>query len=335
MKYSGTLLAVKDMKTSLKFYQDVLGLRVTADYGANVTLEGSIFLQTLDTWKSFIHTDRVILPNSAVELYFEEENISAFCDHLSSFDIRYVHPLFEHRWGQRVVRFYDPDGHIIEVGEKLDAVIRRFAANGMSAAETAARMDIPLNAVLPCLNLSTALRLAKAGPDDFCRIRSAYMDIIDNSPDLKRYARWHYGTHPTDEAIQKYISSGEMCMLLDGSAIAGVAAVTPYQSENYHPVQWHVDAQDDEVVTLHLFGILPEYQHAGIGRIMVQRVLENARAKGLKACRLDTLASNAPAQKFYSSLGFICCGTQHWYAENTGWTDFCLYEYALGSSEAE
>ena len=50
MKYTGTLIAVFDMEKSIKFYQDVLGLKVIADFGANVTLEGGVFLQTLETW---------------------------------------------------------------------------------------------------------------------------------------------------------------------------------------------------------------------------------------------------------------------------------------------
>lgn len=78
--------------------------------------------------------------------------MDAFCEHLKQFDICYVHPLFEHRWGQRVVRFYDPDKHIIEVGERLDAVILRFMEHGLSAKETAARMDIPFDYVKACLN---------------------------------------------------------------------------------------------------------------------------------------------------------------------------------------
>ena len=151
-EHNGVLIAVSDMENSRRFYRDVLGLKVVEDFGANVTLEGGIFLQTLDTWKTFIQSDQVILPNHAGELYFEEEDLDAFCDHLKQFDIRYVHPLFEHRWGQRVVRFYDPDGHIIEVGEKLNTVILRFMENGLSAEETAARMDIPFDFVRACLN---------------------------------------------------------------------------------------------------------------------------------------------------------------------------------------
>ena len=152
MKYTSTLIAVSDMEQSRQFYHDVLGMNVVADFGANVTLDDGLVLQTLDTWTSFIRTDNVVLPNNAGELYFEEEDMDAFSDHLKQFDICYVHPLFEHRWGQRVVRFYDPDQHIIEVGEKLDAVILRFMEQGLSAEETAVRMDIPLDFVTACLN---------------------------------------------------------------------------------------------------------------------------------------------------------------------------------------
>ena len=128
------------------------GLEVAADFGANVTLTGGLVLQTLETWRSFIHTDDVTLKSNAGELYFETEDIDAFYKHLESFDILYVHRLHEHPWGQRVFRFYDPDGHIIEAAEKLDAVIARFAAQGLSPEETADRMDIPLDFVVSSLN---------------------------------------------------------------------------------------------------------------------------------------------------------------------------------------
>ena len=151
MKYICPLLAVRDMERSKRFYRDVLGLSVAADCGANVTLEGGIALQTLDTWKSFLRTDRVVLPNHAGELYFEEDDVDAFCARLLALGVPTVHELFRHRWGQRVVRFYDPDGHIIEVGERMEAVARRFADEGLSPEETAERMDVPPDLVLSWL----------------------------------------------------------------------------------------------------------------------------------------------------------------------------------------
>ncbi len=152
MKYAGTLIAVKNMEKSKQFYHDVLGLNVITDFGANVTLDGGVVLQTLDTWQLLIRTEKVILLNNAGELYFEENDMDAFCQHLKSFEINYVHELFEHPWGQRVIRFYDLDKHIIEVGEKPDAVVLRFIEQGLSEEETANRMDIPIDFVISCLD---------------------------------------------------------------------------------------------------------------------------------------------------------------------------------------
>jgi len=66
-------------------------------------------------------------------------------------DINYVHSMVEHSWGQRVVRFYDPDNHIIEVGENMTIVVRRFLNSGLSIKETAIRMDVPVDYVKSCL----------------------------------------------------------------------------------------------------------------------------------------------------------------------------------------
>lgn len=157
MKYLGTLITVKNMEKAKQFYKDVLGLEVVSDFGANVTLSGGIYLQTFDTWKGFVHKkdNEIILKNNACELYFEEDDIDSFVDKLNSFtNIEYVHSLFEYPWGQRVIRFYDLDKHIIEVGENIVMVVKRFIGTGLSVQETATRMDVPTEFVKYCLNNS-------------------------------------------------------------------------------------------------------------------------------------------------------------------------------------
>lgn len=148
MRYLSTLIAVRDIDKSKQFYHDVLGLKVIADFGANVTLAGGIALQTVDTWKAFIHKteSELVFGNHAAELYFEEDDMDRFVNQLKErADIVYVHPLKEHAWGQRVVRFYDLDKHIIEVGENIVMVIKRFLDGGLSIEETAVRMDVPVD----------------------------------------------------------------------------------------------------------------------------------------------------------------------------------------------
>jgi catechol 2,3-dioxygenase-like lactoylglutathione lyase family enzyme len=147
MKYLGVLISVKDIEVSKRFYKEILDLEVVSDFGANVVLTGGIFLQTLSTWPGFIQKNEsdIIFGNNASELYFETNDIDSFCQLLNKKgDIRYVHSLHEHPWGQRVVRFYDPDSHIIEVGENLSIVVKRFFNSGLSITETAVRMGVPV-----------------------------------------------------------------------------------------------------------------------------------------------------------------------------------------------
>ncbi|WDV46373.1 VOC family protein [Clostridiaceae bacterium M8S5] len=154
MKYKSTMIVVTNIGKSKKFYYDVLGLEVINDFGANVTLTGGIALQTRDTWATFINKNEkdIVFGGNVVELYFEEDEFDRFIRKLNNLnDINYVHPIVEYSWGQRVVRFYDPDKHIIEVGENMHKVAKRFLDSGLSIEETAVRMDVPIQYIKSCL----------------------------------------------------------------------------------------------------------------------------------------------------------------------------------------
>ncbi|MDU6984715.1 MAG: glyoxalase [Terrisporobacter othiniensis] len=154
MKFSNPLIVVSDMEKSKLFYSTVLGLDVILDFGANVTLTGGIALQTKESWCNFIHKSKneIFFGSNNSELYFEDDNFDNFILNLNQIPgICYVHPVIEHTWGQRVVRFYDPDMHIIEVGENLNKVVKRFLSKGMSAENIASRMDMPVDYVKSCL----------------------------------------------------------------------------------------------------------------------------------------------------------------------------------------
>lgn len=151
MKLKNPLLVVTDMDRSVQFYQDVLGLRIVLDFGANKTLTGGLCLQTEETYKAFIDADDIRFGGNDFEVYFEEDAFDTFINRLQTCHVQLVHPVKEHAWGQRVVRFYDPDKHIIEVGENLKAVCKRFFEQGMTAEQIAGRMDVPVSFVNRCL----------------------------------------------------------------------------------------------------------------------------------------------------------------------------------------
>lgn len=151
MKMKNPMLVVTDIDKSAEFYKKVLGLRVIMDFGANKTLTGGLALQTLESWQEFIGTDDVSFGGNSSEVYFEEDDFDKFADRLKEYEVEYVHPVKEHAWGQRVVRIYDPDRHIIEVGENLKTVCKRFLNSGMTPEQAAERMDVPLKFVKGCM----------------------------------------------------------------------------------------------------------------------------------------------------------------------------------------
>lgn len=150
MKVGGPLFAVRDLKRSLEFYKRVLGLEPVNDFGANVELTGGLSLQTLDTWAAFLEKPaaEIRFGGDDAELYMEAEDFDVFLKTLQDFpEAELVHPPLEHRWGQRVVRLYDPDRHIIEVGESMAKVCRRFLDSGLSEEGVARRMDVTVEYV--------------------------------------------------------------------------------------------------------------------------------------------------------------------------------------------
>lgn len=153
MKYKCPLLVVNDIAVSRKFYEDVLRQKVIMDFGANITFEGDFALQSKSSWADFINKteDDISFESHNFELYFEEEHFDDCVERLQSYPIEYVHSVKKFPWGQRVIRFYDPDMHIIEVGESMVSVVRRFLAEGLSVEETAERTQHPVEFVRLCL----------------------------------------------------------------------------------------------------------------------------------------------------------------------------------------
>lgn len=144
MRYQCPLLVVEDINRSKKFYCELFGLRVVNDFGANITLTGGLSLQTRASWEALIGKDSgpVRYRGNDAELYFEGEDFDEFIERLRAWQVDYVHEIHEQPWGQRAVRIYDPDGHIIEIGEDMAAVCLRFLNSGMTLAQVAARMDV-------------------------------------------------------------------------------------------------------------------------------------------------------------------------------------------------
>jgi catechol 2,3-dioxygenase-like lactoylglutathione lyase family enzyme len=153
MKFHSPMIIVADIDKSKQFYTDVLHETISLDLGTYVVM-GGFSMMARGTWGEQTNDSLVPKENPAhcFELYFEESNLDDFITELQTkAEVRSFQPLTEAPWGQRTIRFLDPDNHVIEVSEPMEEVVLRLLATGMSEQEVCEKSMMPVEFVKKCI----------------------------------------------------------------------------------------------------------------------------------------------------------------------------------------
>ena len=152
MKFELPLLAVQDVEVSKKFYKELFEQEVVLDLGRNVTFSGGFAIQQDFAWLTDIDPDSVIRNSHNMELYFEVDDFDEFLTLLEKHkEVELVHSPKKHECQQRVVRIYDPDYHMIEIGESMEVIAKRYLSQGLSVKEVSEIIQHPVEFVQQCL----------------------------------------------------------------------------------------------------------------------------------------------------------------------------------------
>ncbi|KJS81048.1 MAG: glyoxalase [Peptococcaceae bacterium BICA1-8] len=143
MKYVCSLIVVKDVQRARVFYEK-LGQKVKNDFGENVEFYGGIAIHLEEHFEKLLRIGKnnILKKSNNFELYFAEE-ISKIYDEMKEIDVDFIHEIKEQPWGQRVMRFYDPDYHIIEIGESMESVAIRYFRSGMTVEDICKGTSLP------------------------------------------------------------------------------------------------------------------------------------------------------------------------------------------------
>ncbi|MBA9086607.1 catechol 2,3-dioxygenase-like lactoylglutathione lyase family enzyme [Fontibacillus solani] len=148
MIYQGCLLAVKDMAISKNFYEKVLHQKILMDVGVHITFDGGLALQQGYAELVDIPADSVKEQSHNFQIYFQVEDLdTVYAELKRTPGLLWVHEIREYPWGQRDIRVYDPDKHIVEIAEDIGVVIKRFIEQGMSVEEVSKRTMFPIEVV--------------------------------------------------------------------------------------------------------------------------------------------------------------------------------------------
>lgn len=180
---------------------------------------------------------------------------------------------------------------------------------------------------------STELSIALATLKDIPALLALYADVIEAVAGTDNDPLWTLGIHPSEEGLASAIEAGTLlvgwCEENGTRMLAAALVANDDVVEGYESVAWRAQASSNEVCVIHLFAVHPAFQHRGFARRMLDAAQDFAREQGKRVIRLDTLASNKGAQRVYDHCGFDNLGHASLTYEDTGVTDFVMYELAL------
>lgn len=147
MNYKGCLITVSDISNSRVFYEQLMEQKVQYDFGENVSFQGGFSIHLRSHFAELIDHKIIHTTSNSFELYFEHDDLESLVEKLQKHRVNFVHKLREQPWRQNVVRVYDPDEHIIEIGESMEHLSFRLHQEGLDKDTIAKMINMPLTFV--------------------------------------------------------------------------------------------------------------------------------------------------------------------------------------------
>ena len=136
-------MTVKNIEQSKKFYHEVLGQEIKEDYGQNVVFQGDFSIHLKEHYSDLIGGREVRNGGNNFELCFEDNDLESLQSKLKENNVTFVHTIRTQPWQQRVMRCYDPDENIIEIGESMVDVCVRLKNEGKTVEEIVKLTSLP------------------------------------------------------------------------------------------------------------------------------------------------------------------------------------------------
>lgn len=173
------------------------------------------------------------------------------------------------------------------------------------------------------------MKIITAKENQYETVRKFYHSLIDDMKNSTYDIGWEKDIYPSPEFLKESIMEGNLYIGLEGDTIIAAMVLNHECNEGYKQFNWQTKASADEITVIHALGVHPIYGGKGYAKEMVKEALQIAVNNDQKAVRLDVLGGNIPAERLYTGLGFKYMKTLKMYYEDTGWTDYELYEYVL------
>lgn len=163
----------------------------------------------------------------------------------------------------------------------------------------------------------------KAGKNDIDTIEALYNESIDwlNNQEIHQ---WIKGIYPTRKsALDAAHEDSLYCCYVDGN-ISGTFILNEKQAQQYKELNWKY--KDGKVLVLHTLIVKPNETGRGLGKIIMEFIMQYARENNYEAVRLDVFPGNKAAVSLYLHFGFEFVGKVFFGRKDPGYEWYDCYE---------
>lgn len=131
------------------------------------------------------------------------------------------------------------------------------------------------------------MNFQKANENDFPAIQKFYWNVIDGihkNNTKNENLGWEKGVYPADDFLTDSIQNKELYMLTDGNTLCACVILNNRCNEGYNGCRWSVVCEPDEVLIPHALAVNSALQGKGIGKIVVEYIINLAKAEHKKNC---------------------------------------------------
>ncbi len=145
LQFHSSVLFCNDMQKQREFYETFLNQEVESDIGKCIVFKSRFSLWQLDESfpiaKELGYTYEHI-GNRNLEMCFETEHFEDSVEKVILSACRILHNVEEEEWGQYTIRFYDPEGNLVEIGESMKCFVNRLHDSKMDVKQIAEKTGI-------------------------------------------------------------------------------------------------------------------------------------------------------------------------------------------------
>ena len=173
------------------------------------------------------------------------------------------------------------------------------------------------------------MKIKKGTKYNIEEIESLYNDLNDYLDSHINYPGWKKGIYPVKETAINGIQEGNLYVIRDSNRIVGTVILRHEQELGYSKANWNINLDYEDILVIYTFAVHPKYLKKGIGKRLMDFIIQYSEEMNIKAIRLDVYEKNKPAIKLYKKYGFEYIDTIDLGYSEYGLDKFELYQKLL------